>query len=253
MQAADDGVIARFQALRSSGDPAIREELITRFGGLALACARRFSGRGEPIDDLEQVAAVGLVKAVDRFDPQQGYAFSTFAVPTIMGELRRHFRDAGWAVRVPRRTKDLHVRLPEAVEELTRRLARTPRTSEVAEHLGVTEEAVLEAMDAAWAYRPLSLDSPVRGNGEDGPAELLGDTLGDFDPDALGVERRVQLAQLMGSLDERERRIIFLRFFEELSQSEIAALVGTSQVHVSRLIRASLERMRGAAQEVGST
>jgi len=241
---ADEGdVLERFRAFRATDDPAIREELIARFQGMAHACARRFHGRGEPLDDLEQVATIGLVKAVGRFDPDAGFAFPSFAVPTIMGELRRHFRDAGWSMRVNRRTKDLHLRLSGAVEELSQKLGRSPRADEVAEHLDVTPEDVLEAMDAGGAYRPLSLDAPSPGSTDSGPA----DRLGSLDLGALTAERRVMLTELLDSLDERERKIIFLRFFEELSQSEIAEAVGTSQVHVSRLIRASLERMRVVA------
>jgi RNA polymerase sigma-B factor len=239
----DSDAIERFRVLRKTDDPAIRDELIARFRGMGQACARRFHGRGEPLDDLEQVAMIGLVKAVDRFDPEQGFAFASFAVPTIMGELRRHFRDTGWSMRVNRRTKDLHLRLSGAVEDLSQQLGRAPRPAEVAEHLDVTEEDVLEAMDVGGAYRPLSLDAPSPGSTDHGPA----DRLGEMDAGALTSEQRIVLGELFDSLDPREQRIIFLRFYEELSQSEIAAQVGTSQVHVSRLIRASLERMRVAA------
>lgn len=241
----DDDALERFRRWRERGDPAIRDELIRRYQGLANSCARRFSGRGEPLDDLRQVAAIGLVKAVDRFDPDQGFAFASFAVPTIMGELRRYFRDAGWSMRVNRRTKDLHVRLSTAVEELSQDLKRTPTAAEVAEHLGVTEEDVLEAMDASSAYRPASLDAPSPGEGDQGP----GDRLGAADGGAATAEDRMVLAGLLNSLAEREQRIVYLRFFEGLSQSEIAAIVGTSQVHVSRLIRASLDRMRDSLDE----
>ncbi|HRW38489.1 MAG: SigB/SigF/SigG family RNA polymerase sigma factor [Acidimicrobiales bacterium] len=239
----DDGdpveLLERFEELRRSGSQALRNQLVTEHLSLAEACARRFANRGEPLDDLEQVAMVGLVKAVERFDPRQGVPFAGFAVPTITGELRRHFRDATWALKVPRGAKDLHVKIPGAIERLGTELGRAPTPEEIAESLGVPLDHVIDALDAGAAYRTASTDT-TEGAAAAGHATARRSN----QRGGLGPEDRVLLEELLTSLPERERTIVWLRFFEDLSQSEIAARVGMSQVHVSRLLRRSLRALR---------
>jgi len=225
-----------FREYRRTGDSGLRDRLVEAHRWMAISSARRFANRGEPLDDLIQVASVGLFKAVERFDPEMGVPFLGFAKPTILGELRRHFRDATWAVRVPRRAKDLHVRLSSTIETLSQRLGRAPTPAELAEDLGVDEEDVLEAIDAGAAYRSSSLDQLV----ETSPSPAASESAGQ----RTRMEDRDQLARLLEHLPERERRIVYLRFYEDMSQQEIADIVGTSQVHVSRLLRSSLGRLR---------
>lgn len=234
----DRAQLELFRRYSASGSRRHRDELIASTQSIAEACARRFANRGEPLDDLTQVALLGLVKAVDRFDPARGIPFAGFAVPTIMGELRRHFRDATWAVHVPRGAKDLHVRLPAATEALHVRLGRAPTPTELAADIGVSLDEVLQGLDAGSAYRPRSLDTPQ--------GEHLA---GQRSQPSSGVEPedRVLLRQLVQTLEGREREIVWLRFFEDLSQAEIAEIVGTSQVHVSRLLRRSLRELRELA------
>ena len=228
-----------FREYRRTGDSGLRDRLVEAHRWMAISSARRFANRGEPLDDLIQVASVGLFKAVERFDPEMGVPFLGFAKPTILGELRRHFRDATWAVRVPRRAKDLHVRLSSTIETLSQRLGRAPTPAELAEDLGVDEEDVLEAIDAGAAYRSSSLDQLV----ETSPSPAASESAGQ----RTRMEDRDQLARLLEHLPERERRIVYLRFYEDMSQQEIADIVGTSQVHVSRLLRSSLGRLRDLA------
>lgn len=227
-----DDLFARYSA---SGDPALRNELVQHYSGLAEALARRFDHRGVPLDDLVQVAQIGLLKAVERYDATMGAAFTTFATPTILGEIKRHFRDKTWSIRVPRSIKDLHLRVTPAVSELHHLLGRSPTVAEVAEHLGADEEDVLEAMEAGAAYRPDSVDAPRAG----GDGGSIGDTLRDDVRPEL-AETRVTVRALMQQLPERERTVVYLRYFEDLTQSEIAERVGVSQVHVSRLLRRAL-------------
>ncbi|WP_426571546.1 SigB/SigF/SigG family RNA polymerase sigma factor [Aquihabitans sp. McL0605] len=229
---------ARFQQYRETGDRRLRNELVAETRSLAEACARRFANRGEPLDDLEQVAMLGLVKAVERFDPQFGVPFGGFAVPTITGELRRHFRDATWALKVPRRAKDLHVRIPTAISRLSAQTGHSPTPAEIATELGVSLDEVLDALDAGSAYRTTSSDT-TEGATAASHAIARADV-----GDGLPPDERVLLTQLLESLPERERTIVYLRFFEDLSQSEIAAQVGMSQVHVSRLLRRALRDLR---------
>jgi len=228
-----------FREYRRTGDSALRDQLVEAHRWMAVSSARRFANRGEPLDDLIQVASVGLFKAVERFDPEMGVPFLGFAKPTILGELRRHFRDATWAVRVPRRAKDLHVRLSSTIETLSQRLGRAPTPTELAEDLGVDEDDVLEAIDAGAAYRSSSLDQLV----ETSPSPAASESASQ----RTRMEDRDQLARLLEHLPERERRIVYLRFYEDMSQQEIADIVGTSQVHVSRLLRSSLGRLRDLA------
>ena len=234
-------VLERFATYRRTGDRALRNELVAAHLSIAQAIARRFAQRGEPLDDLEQVAMVGLVKAVERFDPAHGVPFAGYAVPTISGELRRHFRDATWAVKVSRRAKDLHVRIPGAVERLGAELGRTPTPDELARELGTGLDDVLDALDAGNAYRTTSTDT-AEGAAAAGHSAIRGEA-----GTGLPPEERVLLAQLLESLPERERTIVYLRFFEDRSQSEIAAQVGMSQVHVSRLLRRALHALQEEA------
>jgi len=216
--------------------------MIARHLGLARHLALRYSDGREPLDDLVQVASIGLVKAVDRFDPERGVSFTTFAVPTILGELRRHFRDHGWAVRVPRDLKEATLRVNRA---LAARGGRSATPAELAHETGLPLETVLEALEAAGAQHAASLDAPA---GEDDDAPTLLDTLGGEDAELAHAHARVTLAQLAHVLNERERAILRMRFEEGLTQSEIGARIGVSQMQISRLIRAALERLRQAAE-----
>ena len=229
------------------GDEAAREALVQRFLPLARQLARRYQRGSEPLDDLIQVASLGLLKAIDRFEPDRPTAFSSFAVPTILGELKRHFRDRGWSVRVPRDLQELAVRVERVGEDLTRQLGRAPTPGEIAEHVGVTTEQVLEAREAAGAYRAISLDRPRDEDDEDGGG--IADSVGIDDPGFGLAEDAATVERLMGVLGEREREVLRLRFVEDLTQSEIGARVGVSQMHVSRLIRQAVERLREAARE----
>src|SRR5438445_8943356 len=195
---ADKATLMRtFETFAETGDPALRDELITAHLGLAEYLARRFANRGEPLDDLVQVASVGLLKAVDRFDPERGLEFSTYATPTIVGELKRHFRDKGWAVRVPRRVQELHLALSKVVSRLSQEHGRSPTITEIAEAAQVTEEEVLEAIEAGHAYRFASLDAPAGGDEE---AQSLSSQLGDEDPHLENIEHRVALSPLIAQL-----------------------------------------------------
>ncbi len=229
-----------FVTFAASRDEKVRAALIEAHIGLAEYLARRFNNRGEPLDDLVQVASTGLIKAVDRFEPERGLEFSTYATHTIVGELKRHFRDKGWAVRVPRRMQELHLRLSTLVNTLNQDLGRSPTIPEIAHAAGVSEEEVLEAMEAGQAYRFTSLDAPV--GGEDGGS--LGSTIGEEDVSMIDVEHRVALSPLLEKLPPRQQNIIHLRFFEGLTQSEIATRLGISQMHVSRLLARSLAQLR---------
>lgn len=230
----------RFATYRRTGDRTLRNALVKDNLSLAEACARRFANRGEPLEDLEQVAMVGLVKAVERFDPKHGVPFAGFAVPTITGELRRHFRDATWALKVPRGAKDLHVQIPAAIERLRAPSGRAPTPAEIAEELGVGLDQVIDALDAGSAYRTASTDTTA------GAIAASHATTRTTSPAYVQPEDRLLLVSLMEQLPERERTIVGLRFFDDLSQSEIAERVGTSQVHVSRLLRKALRQMRDA-------
>jgi RNA polymerase sigma-B factor len=223
------------------GDQAAREELITRYLPLVRSLARRFASRGQAVEDLIQVGSIGLIKAIDRFDVGRGVELSTYATPTIMGEIKRYFRDKGWAVKVPRALQDLNVRLNKVIEQLTVELKRSPTIADLAKACGVSDEEVVEALESGRAYNSLSIFSGS--SDEEDTFELL-DYLGQ-DEDAYElVEQRRYLAPAMSQLNERERLIIHLRFFEGMTQTQIAARVGISQMHVSRLIRKSIEILR---------
>lgn len=238
------GTFARYA---ESHSPELREELLTAHLGLAEYLARRFDSRGEPLDDLVQVASLALLKAIDRFDPTRGVEFSTFATHTIVGELKRHFRDRGWSVRAPRRLQELYLRLGGLVGDLSQSLGRSPTIAELAREAGVSEEEVLEALEAGQAYRTGSLES-----GPDEEGDGVADRLGETDSGYEQAEDRALLAPLVSHLPRREQEIIRLRFEEGLTQSEIARRLGLSQMHVSRLLARSLATLRRLALDGSS-
>jgi RNA polymerase sigma-B factor len=234
-----------FARYRGRHDLTARDELVEQFLPLATRLAQRYRRGAEPLEDLAQVASVGLLKAIDRFDPERGTAFSSFAVPTIAGELKRYFRDKGWAIRVPRDLQELAQRVDRATDRLMHELGRTPTVSEIADDLGVTLEQVLEAREAAAAHRAESLDRPCC---DDQEAARVADTLGAPEPGYLQAEHAATLEAMMSVLSDREREILRLRFAEDLTQSEIGQRVGVSQMHVSRLLREAVTRLRETAQ-----
>ena len=236
--------LAPFRAYRDHPTPEGRNALVGDHLGLARSLARRFMGRGEPLDDLEQVAFEGLVKAVERFDPDRGSSFAAFAVPTIVGEIKRHFRDHTWATKVPRAAKELSTRITVTTETLSNQLHRAPTVTELADALGVGDDVLLEALDARAAYRPSSLSTPTDRDG----GRTLGDSLASDDRGFARIEARLTVEDLLSSLPDRERRILELRYFEELSQDQIAARVGISQMHVSRLLRRVTELLAAGAE-----
>ena len=219
----------------------VRDELVEMHLPLVEYLARRFRNRGEPLDDLVQVATIGLIKSVDRFDLQRGVEFSTYATPTIVGEIKRHFRDKGWAIRVPRRLQELKLSLAKATSELSQKNGRAPTVAELAQHLELSEEEVLEGLESANAYSAVSLDAPDTGD-DDSPA--VADSLGTTDDSLEGVEYRESLKPLLEKLPPREKKILLLRFFGNMTQSQIAAELGISQMHVSRLLARTLAQLR---------
>jgi RNA polymerase sigma-B factor len=232
---------ALLRAYREKGDIAARDRLIESFIPVVRSIAYRYAGRGEQIDDLEQVASVGLIKAIERFDLDRDVELMTYVFPTVVGELKRHFRDRGWSVTVPRRLKELHYRLSRLIEELTATLGRSPTIAELAAETGVDEEEVVEALEVGRAYASRSLTRALDGD-EGAGAELI-DLIDDEERGYEAAENRQLLATGLQALDERERRIIQLRFVEGLTQSQIAVEIGISQMHVSRLIRRALEKL----------
>ncbi len=234
----------QFIAFAHQREAPLRDELVAAHLGLAEYLPRRFANRGEPLEDLVQVASLGLIKAVDRFDPERGVEFSTYATHTIVGELKRHFRDKGWAIRAPRRMQELYLQLGKVVGALSQELGHSPTIAELAAEVEVSEEEVLEALEAGQAYRSASLDAPV-GNEE---GETLGAHLGEEDVSLADVESRATLSPLLAQLPPRERLILHLRFFEGLTQSEIATRLNISQMHVSRLLARSVSELRNAAE-----
>jgi RNA polymerase sigma-B factor len=237
----DDKILLR--KYHEEGDLAAREKLIEQYMSLVRSLARRYAYRGEQLEDLVQIGAIGLIKAIDRFDLERGVELTTYATPNIIGEIKRHFRDKGWAVRVPRGLQELNVQLSRLMEQLTVQLGRSPTIPELAKASGSTEEEVLEALESGRAYSSLSLSSGGGGGeGEDDldPLESIGSEEHQYEVS----EDRAVLAPGFRALDERERMILQLRFFDGLTQSQIAQQVGISQMHVSRLIRRSLEKIR---------
>ena len=229
------------------GDLAAREQLIEQYMSLVRSLARRYSYRGEQLEDLVQIGAIGLIKAIDRFDLDRGVELTTYATPNIIGEIKRHFRDKGWAIRVPRGLQELNVRLSNLLEELTVQFERSPTIPELAKAAGAEEEEVLEALESGRAYSSLSLSTGSGGDGDEDldPLESIGSEEHQYEVS----EDRAVLAPGFRALDERERKILQLRFFEGLTQSQIAQQVGISQMHVSRLIRRSLEKIRETIAE----
>lgn len=220
----------------------MRRQIVEEYDGLARRLAYRYRGRGEPRDDLEQVARLGLVNAIDRFDPDYGVKFATFATRTIVGELKRHLRDKTWSVRVPRSLQELWLEASRAAEDLTHQLSRSPTVDEIAAHIGASREAVLEALDAGSSYTATSLDAPV-GADEGSPTSLI-DILGRLDDELEQAGSWASAVDHIRSLPEREQAILVMRFFEDRSQSEIADAIGISQMHVSRLLRKSIAELR---------
>jgi RNA polymerase sigma-B factor len=245
MSTPEDRVLLR--RYHVEGDLAAREQLIEQYMSLVRSLARRYSYRGEQLDDLVQIGAIGLIKAIDRFDIERGVELTTYATPNIIGEIKRHFRDKGWAVRVPRGLQELNVQLSRLIEELTVELGRSPTIPELAKAAGAEEEEVLEALESGRAYSSVSL-SGSGGQDEQGDLDPL-ESLGAEEPEYEVSEDRAVLAPGFRVLDERERKILHLRFFSGLTQSQIAQQIGISQMHVSRLIRRALEKIR---EEIGS-
>jgi RNA polymerase sigma-B factor len=237
-----DHLVEEFRAYRTTRSCTLRNSLVDQHRPLAIWLARKFANRGEPFDDLVQVAQVALIHAVERFDPDRNVRFGTFAAATISGELKRHFRDRTWSLRVPRRSKELHLRLGPAIAELSQRLGRTPSVGDLAVELDVDEDAVLSAMDVGQAYRSDSLDL----TGSEFDASIQ-DQVGDADPGYDAVEGRAVLDHLLRTLSERERRILALRFYDEMTQAEIGREIGVTQMHVSRVITRSLVSLRRIA------
>lgn len=239
----EDRALLREFAAMAPDDPgrsALRDRIVTSHLPLVVSMAGRFRDRGEPMDDLIQVGTVGLINAVDRFDPDRGVEFSTFATPTIIGEIKRHFRDRGWTIRVPRRLQEMRLHVNVATEALTSELGRSPTVREIADKAGLSEDDVLDAIESSQAYSTLSIDA----DGGDSDAPSIADSLGETDEAMEWVEQRETVRPLLEALPPRERRIVMLRFYEGLSQSQIAAEMGMSQMHVSRLLARSLIQMR---------
>ena len=236
------------RAYHSTGDPRAREAAVERFLPLARSLARRYGGGSEPLEDLEQVACLALVRAVDGFDPARGTAFASYAVPSIAGAIKRHFRDHGWSVRVPRDLQELALRVDRVSEELLAETGHAPTATQIADRGGIGVEDVLEAREAFGALHSDSLDQP-RGAREDDDAGSLLDTLGDADLEIGRAHDRAALAAVLDTLGERDRTIIHLYYQDELTQAEIGRRLGYSQMHVSRLLRQAVERLQRAAAE----
>ena len=238
-----DALVKEFAVVPAGapGRDRLRSRAIEAWVPMANRLARRFCGRGEPADDLQQTAMIGLIKAIDRYDAERGIDFAAYAIPTIIGEIKRHFRDRTWSIRVPRRLQELRLAINEANNTLNHALGRAPTVTDIAEHLGVTEEDVLEGLEGARAYQATSLSTPA-GSGE-GTMDL-GDTLGEDDHGFALAELRMDLGPALAALDERERTILTLRFYGNQTQTQIAEQVGISQMHVSRLITRALGKLR---------
>jgi RNA polymerase sigma-B factor len=222
------------------GDRSARELLVQRHLPLVRALARRYAGRGESLEDIEQVGAIGLIKAIDRYELSREVALTTYATPNVVGEIKRHFRDKGWAIRIPRGLQELNAKMSSTIERLTAKLGHSPSIAEIAQELQTTPEQVLEAMEAGSAYAPVSLSAGPSGEGELDPMETIGTEDSNFER----TEQRASLEPALELLPDREREILRMRFEDGLTQTQIAEQVGVSQMHVSRLIRKSLARMR---------
>jgi RNA polymerase sigma-B factor len=234
-------VVLRDDQQSEAGRDAARDALVRLHLPLVEHCARRFRNRGEPFEDLVQVGTIGLIKSVDRFDTDRGVEFSTYATPTIIGEIKRYFRDKGWAIRVPRRLQELRMQIGSASAELTQSLGRSPTPRELAEAIGCSVEEIVEGIESSNAYSTLSLDATD--DSDDGSATML-DAIGIDDEGLEHVEIRESLKPLLDRLDAREKKILLLRFFKNMTQSQIAQEIGVSQMHVSRLLSRTLEQLR---------
>jgi RNA polymerase sigma-B factor len=239
-----------FSRWQRDEDQAARDELVERFLPLARKLARRYSGAHEPFDDLFQVASCGLLKALDRFDPERGIGFSSFAVPTIVGELKRYFRDLGWSVHVPRGAQELALKIQRAQQELTARTGRSPTVHDLAQYIELSIEQVLDGLEAAAAHHAASLDVP--NDQSDGDAGTLADMRGVEDAGFALVENSASVAAALHLLSDREREVLTLRFFGDRTQSEIAAVVGVSQMQISRILREALARLAELTQSEAS-
>jgi RNA polymerase sigma-B factor len=230
-----------FRRYKEEGDEAARDELVVSHLNLVRFLSAKFKNRGEPLDDLIQVGTIGLIKAIDRFDPERGLEFTTYATPTIMGELKRHFRDKGWSVRVPRRLQELSAKVNQTTDELTKELQRSPSTEEVATRLGVTVDEVLEAMESSSAYSSVSLEGPATDD-DDAPAII--DHYASVDQDLAASDDRMVVEDTVRNFSPREQEIVRMRFEDGLTQVEIAKRLGVSQVQVSRLLRRTLKKLQ---------
>jgi len=237
-----------FARLRATEDPAIVEELVVRFEPLVRSVARRYHARGEPLDDLIQVANVGLLKAIQRFDPDRGFAFTSYATPTMLGELKRYFRDSGWAVHVPRGVKERALELANATDKLSAQLGRSPSIAELAEELGVSQEQTLDALEAYHGRHAAPLERPGDDDEDGSPSPAA--TIGVEDEGLERAEFMTVIARGVEALSDDDRRLLHLRFDEDLTQSEIAKRIGTSQMQVSRLLRAAIEKIRRVSGEL---
>ena len=231
-----------FRRYKEEGDEEAREQLIVSHINLVRYIAAKFKNRGEPLDDLIQVGTIGLIKAIDRFDPSRGLEFTTYATPTIMGEIKRHFRDKGWTIRVPRRLQELSAKVNSATDELTARLQRSPSIEEVAEYLGTTADEVLEAMESSSAYSSVPLEA--QGGNEDDDAPSVIDRYASVDGDLEASDDRIVLEEVIGEFPEADQQAIRMRFIDGMTQVEIAKRLGISQVQVSRMLRRALRRIQ---------
>jgi len=243
--AATPELFAKYQKTR---DPQVREELILAHMNLVRYLARKFANRGEPLEDLTQVGMIGLMNAIDRFDPSRGIRFATYATPTIVGEIRRYFRDRGWAVKVPRRLQEMNLAANKAIDGLTQKLNRPPTVPELAREMEISEQEALEAMELGDLYELPSLDGEMGGDSDETRSKLA-DYVGQVDEGIEKFERRVRLAEALSSLSPRERKIIELRFFDNLSQTQVAQRLEMSQMHVSRLQQRALAKLRESVRE----
>ena len=230
-----------FEDYRLHHTPEVRERLVDQYQALVRSLARRFAGRGEPLEDLEQVGFLGLISAIERFDPSLGLEFTTFATPTILGEIKRYFRDKSWAVRVPRRLQETYAKVVRVQQEMAQRLGRSPTVAEIAKELDLEPDEVLQALEAGPAHRAVSLDAPAQGADED---QEVGDRVGVEDQNLDRIELQNVLGTALRHLTPREQEIMILRFVDQLPQTEVARRLGISQMHVSRLQRAALDRLR---------
>ncbi|MCL6519909.1 MAG: SigB/SigF/SigG family RNA polymerase sigma factor [Armatimonadetes bacterium] len=239
----DDDAEALFEEYARTRDPKIRDRLVLMHQNLVRFLAGKFINRGEPIEDLVQVGTIGLINAIDRFDPKRGTKFSTYATPTIVGEIRRYFRDKAWSLKVPRRLQELNLAANKAAEELSQKLGRPPTIQEIAEAVNATEQETLEAIELGNAYDAISLDSKLEHESDSSPLSLS-EFVGDIDGSLDNIERYGDLNQAIDCLDQREKSIIYLRFFKDMSQTEVAKRLNISQMHVSRLQQKALKRLR---------